>query len=72
MILKKLSGSLLGSDEEKNKISFGNDSDCESVDADGGFEAAQMESSKNLQIMLNEWQSHNVSPQDFQASIRRR
>jgi hypothetical protein len=58
--------------EEKNEISFGNDSDCESDDADGKFAAARMEFSKDLQIMLNEWQSRNPSPQGSQASTRRR
>jgi hypothetical protein len=37
------------SDEEKNEISSGNDSDCECEDADGGFAAIRMESSKDLQ-----------------------
>jgi hypothetical protein len=60
------------SDEEKNEISSGNDSDCESEEADGGFAVAGMESSKDLQIMLNQWQSHNTSPQGSQASPRRR
>jgi hypothetical protein len=42
-------------DEEKNEISSENDSGCESDDADGEFAAALMESSKDLQIILNEW-----------------
>jgi hypothetical protein len=36
------------SDEEKNEISSGNDSDCESEDTEGEFAAARMESSKDL------------------------
>jgi hypothetical protein len=55
------------SDEEKNEISSGNDSIGES---EGEFTAARMEFSKDLQIMLNERQSHNPSPQSSQASLR--
>jgi hypothetical protein len=48
---------------KKKEISSENDSDCESDDAAWAIGVAGMESSKDLQIMLNEWQSYNPSPQ---------